>query len=223
MPFAPIRPEEAKAVLKEIGGTNINALARELAKRGTPVTVATLREWKKRKWRSSERQIAGQKNIKQQTAAGEMISVAARVGMPEEMLSAMYDSLKALSDGDLVVNATRDLFIYPSLMLAQMRYASDHLLKTNPDSVARIILACLHAVQGGQEMMRESRRLADMSSRNIDPIDVTPKATPSPPPAEQRVVPYANLAAKLRLIGSSSPAAVAEVIPPKANGNGYDH
>jgi hypothetical protein len=228
MPFACITPEAAKAVLKEIGGTNINALARELARRGTPVTVDTLRQWKKRRWRSSERQIAGQKNIKQQTVLGEAINAVARVGMSDEMLSAMYETLRALPDGELVVSATRDLYIYGSLMLAQARYASEHLLQNNPDALARLLVACLHLIEGGSEKMRDAQRLAAMSGRgDIDQnvIDVEPQeAQPTSPaePALPRIVPFGNLAHKLRLI-SSAPTPAAEVIPPKGNGNGYDH
>ncbi len=227
MPFASITPEEAKAILKELGTTNMSELARELARRGTPVTIGALRIWKKRKWRSSERQIAGQRNIKQQTVLGEAISVATRVGMPDDVLSAMYETLKALPDGDLVVGATRDLYIYGSLMLAQTRYASDHLLRTNPDALARLLIACLHLIEGGSEKMREARRLAAMSeSGYADPhtIDLMAEAMPptqtSEQPAPPRVVPYGNLAQKLRLI-ASTPDPVAEVIvPPRANGNG---
>jgi hypothetical protein len=231
MPFASITPEEAKAILKELSTTNISELSRELARRGTPVTVGALRTWKKRKWRSSERQIAGQKNIKQQTALGEAISVATRVGMPDDVLSAMYETLKALSDGDLVVSATRDLYIYGSLMLAQTRYASDYLLRTNPDALARLLIACLHLIEGGSEKIREARRLAAMSERGyVEPqtIDATAQEVSSPSPAVEpaappRVIPFGNLARELRLI-ASTPDSVAEVVvPPKANGNGRDH
>jgi len=226
MPFASITPETAKAVLKEIRGTGLNELARELVRRGTPVSIATLREWKKRKWRSSERQIIGQKNIKQQTAVGEAINAAARVGMSDEMISAMYEILKALPDGDLVVNATRDLYIYGSLMLAQTRYASDYLLRNNPDALARLLIACLHLIEGGSEKMREARRLAAMSPRDdVDPHTIDLTAAPQSGAIEPPAPPYGNLAKRLRLVARTpDPGPVAEVIvPPKANGNGFDH
>lgn len=227
---ASITPEAAKAVLKEIGGKNINALARELKERGTPVSLDTLYRWKKQKWRSKPGAIR-KLRTKQETALGDAIDLSVRVGLPQDALTAMRDSLKAMSDGDLLVNSRRDLWIYSSVILAQTLHASDFLLKTDPRAFANILLACTHMVEGGQELMRESRRLAAMSSRNdFDPdvVDVTPQSTsPQPAAAEQpappRILPYGNLAARLRLV-ARTPDPVAEVIvPPKANGNGHDH
>jgi hypothetical protein len=224
MPRAAITPEDAKAVLKEIGTTTIAELARELNRRGTPVTVQTLRGWKKRKWRSRASQF--KERTQAQIGVDEAIAVVGRIGMPLDELKALYTLLKGKPDGELVVEATRTLLAVSDVILEQVLHASDYLLKTDPRGLAANLAACFHMMEGGHEMMREARRLAAMSGRgDIDPqtIDVTPSspaAAEPAAPAPPRVIPVGNLARELRLI-VNTPDPVAEVIPPRTNGNGH--
>jgi len=228
-PKAAIAPEAARAVLKELGNkASIPELRRELIRRGTPVSLILLRKWKRNKWRSMPRMIP-EPRTKAERAVNDATEVIGRIGLPLDQLLALELTLKGKSSAELVVDVVRELFITSSIVMAQARLASDHLLKTNPNGLATVLVACFRMLEDGQEKMRESLRLQAMSMRDdSDPVDgevIPPEAAPAAEAAPPRMVPFGNLAHKLKLVASSNaPAPAPEVVaPPKANGSGNGH
>src|SRR5258706_11358121 len=108
--IAAISPEVAKAVLKEIGGKSLPELARELERRGTPVSLPLLREWRRRKWRAKPRKRL-EPRTKSQMAVDEAVSAGRRIGLPTRELVSLAAALRSKSGRDIVGEGTRQMVV----------------------------------------------------------------------------------------------------------------
>jgi hypothetical protein len=218
-----ISPEQAKAILQEVGEDNVRLLARVLKERGTPVSERTLYEWRRNKWRSK-----GPVRKKRATSREEVpgMALSAEIGMPAAERAILQSALRAMNGDVLVVEATKELFVTSVFIMRQVQAASDQLMQRDQRGMAAIMMACRHMVEEGQDMMKLSQRIADVRHKDLDlaATDVTPKPAEEQmqaKPAAPRQLPFASLAYKLGVIAEEPVKSDDEVVIPMTNGNGH--
>lgn len=174
--FTSITAEDAKAVLDEMGGNNIQALGRELKRRGTPVTVKTLYIWKKKKW-INDRKMAHPRNSF--AAIGEVERSAAKLGLSAEQIAEISKNLNEMDDPSLLLKTMHNMMVMTNVMMFEMQAQAKSLLRTDARGVSAVMMACRHLAEASQEMMRESVRLAQIS-KGIEDTTVEREKLPAP-------------------------------------------
>jgi hypothetical protein len=153
----PVTPGQAKAIYDALPKPTIPALARELARRGTPVSVHTLAFWRKRQW-----QVQSRSRLRSAAAAvKEARAAARRAGLPVETVGELEAELHGLSDGELVARITRSLLVNAGVLLERAKEMTPMLAKKDARGLAALFLAADRMVENAHALLGEARNLAE--------------------------------------------------------------
>lgn len=160
-PGTPITAEEAGEVFRKLPrhSRTIAALARELVRRQTPVSVTTLTVWKRHRWRTpmSKQKVRPKYRMTEDRAK----AAVRRIGLDPAVVEILKKELKDKSDAELVRETTRNLFINANLLMAHAQHQAPDLLQEDPRGLAAVFMAAFHMVEGGNQLMRDSVELAE--------------------------------------------------------------
>lgn len=154
-------PAQAKAIYDRLPGRrSLAALRRELTRRNTPVSLTSLKKWRANAW--TRKDAAAKPAL-----IRDVREALERVGLPA-------DALSALGDGDLIAHDIRGLLLNAALLLELIGHEAPRLIEDDPRGLAAICLAARRLAEGGCDLMREARALAERAMHERLALLLTP-------------------------------------------------